>query len=225
MIRAVLATAQCSPLIGIEARACAAIPSARPSQGACQRAFVPAVSHPCGRAQFATRGIEKDGDFGARDPYAGEVATDFGNKTTFSDTLHVIKPPRGMAEVIGLKAKKCVPCEGGTLQPLQPNEVEGMRQQVGWRVVTNVKGQQAIQHDYKVRNFKAAIELLGRIADIAEAEGHHPDLHIVGYNNVQVELTTHAVGALTENDFIIASKINDLNMSDLMPKRKVKYWA
>ncbi len=49
----------------------------------------------------------------------------------------------------------------------------------------------------QVRNFKAAIEMFGRVADIAEAEGHHPDLHLVGYNSVSIELTTHAVG----NDF------------------------
>lgn len=60
---------------------------------------------------------------------------------------------------------------------------------------------------------------------IAEAEGHHPDLHLTNFNTVVAELTTHAAKGLTENDFIVAAKINDLELSDLMPKRKQKFWA
>ena len=77
----------------------------------------------------------------------------------------------------------------------------------------------------QVRNFNAGLELFGRIGKVAEEEGHHPDLHLCGYNLVSAELSTHSVGGLTENDFIMAAKINDIEMADLLPKRKPKFWA
>jgi 4a-hydroxytetrahydrobiopterin dehydratase len=52
------------------------------------------------------------------------------------------------------------------------------------------------------------IEAVNRIAELAEAEGHHPDLHLTGYRNLKIELTTHAIGGLSENDFILAAKID-----------------
>ena len=55
-----------------------------------------------------------------------------------------------------------------------------------------------------------ALDFFHRIAQIAEAEDHHPDLHLVGYRNVTIEIWTHAVGGLTENDFILAAKIDQL---------------
>jgi 4a-hydroxytetrahydrobiopterin dehydratase len=59
-----------------------------------------------------------------------------------------------------------------------------------------------------VRDFVEAIAFFSRVAQIAEAEDHHPDLHLVGYRNVTIEIWTHAVGGLTENDFILAAKID-----------------
>ena len=54
------------------------------------------------------------------------------------------------------------------------------------------------------------LDFFRRITDIAEAQDHHPDLHLVGYRNVTIEIWTHAVGGLTENDFILAARINQL---------------
>lgn len=71
----------------------------------------------------------------------------------------------------------------------------------------------------------AAAPTRRRIAEVAEAEGHHPDLHLEGYNCVVAELTTHAIGGLSENDFIVAAKINELETADLQPRRKQKFWA
>ena len=59
-------------------------------------------------------------------------------------------------------------------------------------------------------DFLTALDFFRRIGEVAEAEDHHPDLHLVGYRNVTIELWTHAVGGLTENDFILAARINDL---------------
>ena len=63
------------------------------------------------------------------------------------------------------------------------------------------------------KNFDEAMKLLNEIAEVAEAEGHHPDLHLTGYCKVRIDLTTHAIGGLSENDFIVAAKI-DLLLDD-----------
>ncbi|HMF13077.1 MAG TPA: 4a-hydroxytetrahydrobiopterin dehydratase, partial [Gemmataceae bacterium] len=70
-----------------------------------------------------------------------------------------------------------------------------------------------LRRDWRVRDFATALDIFNRIARIAEAEGHHPDLHLVGYRNVAVEIWTHAVGGLTENDFILAAKVDRLRWS------------
>ena len=61
-----------------------------------------------------------------------------------------------------------------------------------------------------MKNFTAAVRLINKIAEIAESENHHPDIHLTGYRKLRIELTTHALGGLTENDFIVAAKINVL---------------
>ena len=68
----------------------------------------------------------------------------------------------------------------------------------------------AIVRKFNCGNFSNAVELLHRIAELAESEQHHPDLHLTGYRNLRVELTTHAIGGLSENDFIVAAKIDRL---------------
>ena len=67
-----------------------------------------------------------------------------------------------------------------------------------------------IHQDYMMKNFMSAVKFINSIAAIAESENHHPDLHLVGYRKLRVELSTHALGGLTENDFIVAAKINTL---------------
>jgi len=61
-----------------------------------------------------------------------------------------------------------------------------------------------------VKNFVAGVEFFTRVAELAESEGHHPDLHLDGYRHVWIELWTHAVGGLSENDFMLAAKIDRL---------------
>ena len=60
----------------------------------------------------------------------------------------------------------------------------------------------------------AAIDFFNKVAALAEEEGHHPDLHLVGYRNVAIEIWTHAIGGLSENDFILASKIDLISISE-----------
>ncbi len=102
-----------------------------------------------------------------------------------------------------LSNKKCIPCEVGGL-PLKPEGVAIFSRDLkDWKVVDNKK----IVRDFKFKDFKEAMIFINNIADIAEGEGHHPDI-TVSYNKVHIELTTHAVGGLTENDFILVSKID-----------------
>ncbi|TWU00124.1 putative pterin-4-alpha-carbinolamine dehydratase [Botrimarina colliarenosi] len=103
--------------------------------------------------------------------------------------------------------KKCLPCEGG-VEPCSLDEANGQLGQLdGWRLTHDG---QRIRKDWRVKNFMAGIDFFNRCAEVAEADGHHPDLHIEGYRNVSVELWTHAIGGLSENDFIVAAKIDQL---------------
>ena len=106
-----------------------------------------------------------------------------------------------------LLAKKCLPCEGG-VPKLTDTEAESQRAKLqGWTIVLDGE---RIRKEWVVKNFMAAIRLFNSVADLAESEGHHPDLHLVGYRNVAIEIWTHAIGGLSENDFILAAKIDGL---------------
>lgn len=104
-----------------------------------------------------------------------------------------------------LAKKHCVPCEGGT-PPMMPAKIEKYKPDApGWLVVENKK----LSREFRFKDFAGAMEFINKVAKIAEAEGHHPDIYIF-YNLVRLELTTHAVGGLSENDFILAAKINGI---------------
>ncbi len=106
---------------------------------------------------------------------------------------------------MSLTDKKCVPCEGG-VPILSPAEVASYLEQVsGWSSVENIK----IQRRFVFDNFVQAIEFVNEIARLAEAEEHHPDI-VIYYNKVDIILWTHAIGGLSENDFIVAAKIEQL---------------
>jgi len=105
---------------------------------------------------------------------------------------------------MGLVEKKCMACEG-LGGPLAQEEIEDMlRQTPGWEFEGN-----SIDKTFGFRNFVEAMEFANRITSIAEEENHHPDLHI-SWGKVRVELSTHSVGGLSTNDFIVAAKINRL---------------
>jgi 4a-hydroxytetrahydrobiopterin dehydratase len=106
-----------------------------------------------------------------------------------------------------LTLRKCVPCEGG-VEPCAPSFVEQQLKELpGWQL-THLG--QRIKKDWTVKNFLAGLKFFNQVAEIAELEAHHPDLHLVGYRNVSIEIWTHAIGGLSENDFILAAKIDQL---------------
>lgn len=109
-----------------------------------------------------------------------------------------------------LTDKKCKPCEGG-VPPVSRDEVEELLTNLaGWKLSDDGI---RIRREWVAKNFMAAMDFFNRVAELAEDEGHHPDLHLVGYRNVAIELWTHAIGGLSENDFITAAKINELPIS------------
>ncbi len=104
-----------------------------------------------------------------------------------------------------LAEQHCVPCEGGMV-PLNDAEVQkGLLDTDGWRLEDG-----KLVRDIQSRTFMLVLGLVNRIAELAESEGHHPDLWIHDWNQLQISLWTHAIGGLSRNDFILAAKINEL---------------
>jgi 4a-hydroxytetrahydrobiopterin dehydratase len=105
-----------------------------------------------------------------------------------------------------LAEKKCEPCEGG-VSPLTQEEAEKMLKEIPrWALIDDGK---KIKRTFRFSDFKEAIDFVKEVARLAEAEGHHPDIYIF-YNQVRLELWTHAINGLSENDFILAAKIDTL---------------
>lgn len=108
-----------------------------------------------------------------------------------------------------LVAKKCKPCEGG-VDPCTLDEANHqLRKLDGWYLTHEGK---RIRKDWVVKNFLAGMAFFNKVASVAETDNHHPDLHIEGYRNVSIEIWTHAIGGLSENDFILAAKIDQISV-------------
>jgi 4a-hydroxytetrahydrobiopterin dehydratase len=107
---------------------------------------------------------------------------------------------------VPLTGERCVPCEGGT-PPLSEAEARGLLAELGdgWQLAN---GGKALTRELKFKDFAQAMAFLNRLADVAEAEGHHPDFCLHGWNQVSLTLATHAIGGLSRNDFILAAKAN-----------------
>ncbi|MEK7187241.1 MAG: 4a-hydroxytetrahydrobiopterin dehydratase [Patescibacteria group bacterium] len=109
-----------------------------------------------------------------------------------------------------LTTKKCVACEGG-VPPLTPDEVEVYQKKFAepWEVVAHMR----LKKIFKFPDFKKALDFVDKVGFLAEEEGHHPDVYL-SYGQAVIELTTHAIKGLSENDFILAAKIDGLGVSD-----------
>lgn len=106
---------------------------------------------------------------------------------------------------MNLLDKHCIPCEGGD-PPISDSKEEELKKEIpDWLLLRD--GTHKLRRQFKFKNFKEAIVFVNKVAEIAEKEGHHPDIYIF-YNKVQLDLFTHAVGGLSENDFIMAAKID-----------------
>jgi 4a-hydroxytetrahydrobiopterin dehydratase len=104
-----------------------------------------------------------------------------------------------------LKDKKCIPCSS-YVPPLPSEEKQQMLKNISaeWRLT---EGESRIRRDFKFKNFKKAMEFAVEVGHVAEAEKHHPELHL-GWGHCDIEIWTHTNNNLVENDFILAAKID-----------------
>jgi len=105
-----------------------------------------------------------------------------------------------------LTKKKCVPCEKKGMKPFDRERAEEYMVDVkGWSLSEDTK---KISREFEFKDFIGALDFVNRVGDIAEMEGHHPDIILHDYKKVLVTLSTHSIDGLSENDYIVAAKIN-----------------
>ncbi|MDP3974018.1 MAG: 4a-hydroxytetrahydrobiopterin dehydratase [Candidatus Daviesbacteria bacterium] len=106
-----------------------------------------------------------------------------------------------------LTSKKCIPCEEGT-PPLTKTEFTPLLKQLKleWEVIEDKK----IKHEFKFESYLNGLEFAQEVGKLAEEEDHHPNIHIY-YKRVIINLSTHSIGGLSENDFVLAAKIESLS--------------
>lgn len=107
-----------------------------------------------------------------------------------------------------LADKRCVPCRGDVLA-LKGKELENLHNSIpDWTVVN----EHHLQREFRFANFKQALEFVNRVGDVAERQGHHPDI-LLAWGKAGITLWTHKIDGLTESDFIMAAKIDRLSKS------------
>ena len=106
----------------------------------------------------------------------------------------------------GLADKQCVPCEKGA-EPLKGQEIEKRAKELDrdWRVVD----EHHLEREFRFDDFRQALDFVDEVGELAEEQGHHPDLYL-SYGKVKIQLWTHKINGLHENDFIMAAKIDAL---------------
>ena len=115
--------------------------------------------------------------------------------------------------------KKCVPCEGGIL-PFDISEIHIYQKKVdGWDVKKNTREIYFLEKNFKFKNFVMSQNFINMVGEISENEGHHPDISF-GWGYAKILITTHAIEGLSENDFILAAKIDQILMSKMSCFRK-----
>jgi 4a-hydroxytetrahydrobiopterin dehydratase len=105
-----------------------------------------------------------------------------------------------------LADKECVPCKGG-VAPLKGPALEKLAEQLGngWQV----KDEHQLEREFKFKDFREALNFTNKVGELAEAQGHHPDIYLT-WGEVKLTLFTHKVDGLTESDFVFAAKVNRL---------------
>lgn len=108
--------------------------------------------------------------------------------------------------LMDLLTQKCVPCEGG-VEPMTKIDAESMIMYhvKDWVLSLDAKH---ISKKFEFKDFAEALSFVNKVGAVAESEGHHPDIHLLDYKFVSIDLSTHAIKGLSQNDFIVAAKIN-----------------
>ncbi|XP_074290802.1 putative pterin-4-alpha-carbinolamine dehydratase, chloroplastic [Silene latifolia] len=163
------------------------------------------------------------GDFGARDPFPAELESQFCEKVLGNmSTEHKILIPQ--ASVLSLSQHSCIPISSDTTPLTQYEAKQLLHKVLGWRVAEDKDKVFKLYCLWKVKDFDSGVELINRISNVGQTAGHSPVLHhLEETNQVRAELWTPQIGGLSINDFIVAAKIDDINTSDLVPRKRV--WA
>mmetsp|Transcript_25798 Transcript_25798/g.28888 ORF Transcript_25798/g.28888 Transcript_25798/m.28888 type:complete len:161 (-) Transcript_25798:70-552(-) len=145
----------------------------------------------------------------------------FPNHKNIICLLVILKP--SLTATMSLPERKCVPCSG--LEDSAKFSLVEARSELSclnppsmWTLKESTSGVLSLNRKYTAKNFQAAIDSIIVIGNIAELENHHPDLHITNYREVEIVIYTHQVNGLTQNDFILAGKINGEVKIDYSPK-------
>ncbi len=110
-----------------------------------------------------------------------------------------------------LISKKCVPCEGGVI-PFDISEIHKYQKKVdGWDIIENKDKVFILEKKFEFKNFLDSQKFINEVGKISEDEGHHPDI-MFGWGYAKINITTHAIKGLSENDFILAAKIDKINV-------------
>jgi len=108
-----------------------------------------------------------------------------------------------------LLKKKCAPCEGG-VAPFDISEIHKYQKKVdGWKIIQNNKKVYLLEKKFEFKNFLESQKFVNEVGKVSEEEGHHPDI-IFGWGYAKINITTHAIEGLSENDFILAAKIDNI---------------
>ena len=105
--------------------------------------------------------------------------------------------------------KKCIPCEGGVV-PFDISEIHKYQKKVdGWDITKDLDEIFYLKKKFNFKNFMESLKFINSVGKISEEEGHHPDI-IFGWGYAEIKITTHAIKGLSENDFILAAKIDKI---------------
>ena len=108
-----------------------------------------------------------------------------------------------------LLSKKCKPCEGGVI-PFDISEIHKYQKKIdGWNIVKNKNKIFLLEKSFNFNNFEESQNFINQVGKISESEGHHPDITF-GWGYAKINITTHSIEGLSENDFILAAKIDQI---------------
>jgi 4a-hydroxytetrahydrobiopterin dehydratase len=163
------------------------------------------------RLEIDLREVDVDGDETLRERFTNDVPVIY---VAGVEVFRHRVDPHELAEAVRggarpksqLASEKCVPCRGG-VPPLSGTDLHALERELGegWRVV----GKHHLEREFTFPDFAQALAFTNRIGAVAEAEGHHPDIHL-GWGHVRVEIWTHKINGLTRSDFVLAAKIDAL---------------